>query len=114
MISSVRYWFLVALVVIVYVAGMFVTLFENDSAQFAVMAMRMVQENDLSIFLKDPKNIWTNLICIIGWQHFPLKYLAFTIGHIVSLVFWPRYWARTVVMVWEDCSTIKILGSFPL
>jgi 4-amino-4-deoxy-L-arabinose transferase-like glycosyltransferase len=30
---------------------MFVTLFENDSAQFAVMAMRMVQENDfLSLF----------------------------------------------------------------
>jgi 4-amino-4-deoxy-L-arabinose transferase-like glycosyltransferase len=37
--------------ILVYIAGMFVTLFENDSAQFAVMAMRMVQENDfLSLF----------------------------------------------------------------
>ncbi len=37
--------------VLVYITGMFVTLFENDSAQFAVMAMRMVQENDfLSLF----------------------------------------------------------------
>lgn len=51
MISTTRYWFLVALVLLVYIAGMFVTLFENDSAQFAVMAMRMVQENDfLNLF----------------------------------------------------------------
>lgn len=46
MISSTRYWFLLALVVLVYIVGLFATLFENDSAQFAVMAMRMVQEND--------------------------------------------------------------------
>ncbi len=46
MISNTRYWFLFAILVLVYVAGMFVTLFENDSAQFAVMAMRMFQEND--------------------------------------------------------------------
>lgn len=51
MISNFRYWVLVLLVILVYVAGMFVTLFENDSAQFAVMAMRMVQENDfLNLF----------------------------------------------------------------
>ncbi|SHJ27316.1 ArnT family glycosyltransferase [Pseudozobellia thermophila] len=51
MISNSRYWSLVFLVVLVYLAGMFVTLFENDSAQFAVMAMRMVQENDfLNLF----------------------------------------------------------------
>ncbi|WP_222984668.1 ArnT family glycosyltransferase [Flagellimonas meishanensis] len=52
MISSTRYWFLLALVVLVYIAGMFVTLFENDSAQFAVMAMRMVQENDFINLIK--------------------------------------------------------------
>ncbi|PKA97021.1 4-amino-4-deoxy-L-arabinose transferase-like glycosyltransferase [Flavobacteriaceae bacterium MAR_2009_75] len=51
MISNSRYWFLVFLVILVYFAGIFVTLFENDSAQFAVMAMRMVQENDfLNLF----------------------------------------------------------------
>ncbi len=54
MISSTRYWFLVALIVLVYLAGMFVTLFENDSAQFAVMAMRMVQENDFINLFKGP------------------------------------------------------------
>lgn len=53
MISNLRYWFLMALVVLVYLAGMFVTLFENDSAQFAVMAMRMVQENDFINLFKD-------------------------------------------------------------
>lgn len=52
MISSARYWFLLSLVVLVYIAGMFVTLFENDSAQFAVMAMRMVQENDFFSLIK--------------------------------------------------------------
>ena len=46
MISNRRYWFLLVLIVLVYIAGMFVTLMENDSAQFAVMAMRMYQEND--------------------------------------------------------------------
>jgi 4-amino-4-deoxy-L-arabinose transferase-like glycosyltransferase len=34
---------------------MFVKLFENDSAQFAVMAMRMVQENDFLSLFKGPE-----------------------------------------------------------
>ena len=52
MISNLRYWFLLFLVLLVYAAGMFVTLFENDSAQFAVMAMHMVQENDFVNLIK--------------------------------------------------------------
>lgn len=52
MISTTRYWFYIALIVLVYIIGMFVTLFENDSAQFAVMAMRMVQENDFLNLIK--------------------------------------------------------------
>lgn len=55
MISNLRYWFLIALIFLVYVAGMFVTLFENDSAQFSVMAMRMVQENDFFSLFKGPQ-----------------------------------------------------------
>lgn len=54
MISNSRYWFLIIIITLVYVAGMFVTLFENDSAQFAVMAMRMVQENDFLSLFKGP------------------------------------------------------------
>ncbi|MFS4467395.1 ArnT family glycosyltransferase [Maribacter sp. 2210JD10-5] len=54
MISNLRYWFLLSLIVLVYIVGMFVTLFENDSAQFAVMAMRMVQENDFLSLFKGP------------------------------------------------------------
>ncbi len=51
MISNRRYWFLIFVILCVYVSAIDVTLFENDSAQFAVMAMRMVQENDfLSLF----------------------------------------------------------------
>ena len=55
MITNARYWFLLILVALVYIAGMFVTLFENDSAQFAVMAMRMVQENDFLHLFKGPE-----------------------------------------------------------
>nr|WP_299796142.1 glycosyltransferase family 39 protein [uncultured Maribacter sp.] len=55
MISNLRYWFLILLIFMVYVAGMFVTLFENDSAQFSVMAMRMVQENDFFSLFKGPE-----------------------------------------------------------
>ncbi|MBO0329316.1 ArnT family glycosyltransferase [[Muricauda] lutisoli] len=55
MISTARYWFYIGLIVLVYVIGMFVTLFENDSAQFAVMAMRMVQENDFLSLFKGPE-----------------------------------------------------------
>jgi 4-amino-4-deoxy-L-arabinose transferase-like glycosyltransferase len=40
------------LVLVVYVGGIFSKLFENDSAQFAVMAMRMVQENDFINLIK--------------------------------------------------------------
>ncbi|GLU44165.1 glycosyltransferase family 39 protein [Allomuricauda sp. NBRC 101325] len=55
MISTTRYWFYIALIVLVYIIGMFATLFENDSAQFAVMAMRMVQENDFLSLFKGPE-----------------------------------------------------------
>ena len=55
MITKTRYWFLLILIVLVYIAGLFVTLFENDSAQFAVMAMRMVQENDFLSLFKGPE-----------------------------------------------------------
>ncbi|HMB65138.1 MAG TPA: glycosyltransferase family 39 protein [Eudoraea sp.] len=52
MIPNTRYWFLLLLISLVYLTGLFVTLFENDSAQFAVMAMRMVQENDFMNLFK--------------------------------------------------------------
>ncbi len=54
MISNTRYWFLILLIVAVYIIGMFSVLFENDSAQFAVMAMRMFQENDFVNLFKGP------------------------------------------------------------
>ena len=55
MISNTKYWFFLLLIILVYLAGMFVTLFEYDSAQFAVMAMRMVQENDFINLFKGPE-----------------------------------------------------------
>ena len=54
MISNRRYWFLLFLIFLAYLVGMFSTLLENDSAQFAVMAMRMFQENDFIHLFKGP------------------------------------------------------------
>ena len=56
MIPNRRYGLLIGLSVLVYLVGLFVTLFENDSAQFAVMAMRMVQENDFINLIKDTED----------------------------------------------------------
>ncbi len=55
MISKSQFSVLFVLTSLVYLAGMFVTLFENDSAQFAVMAMRMVQEGDFLSLFKGPE-----------------------------------------------------------
>src|SRR5690606_40145088 len=52
MIANSTYWTYIALILLVYIAGMGVALMENDSAQFAVMAMRMVQENDFCSLFK--------------------------------------------------------------
>lgn len=46
MISQRFFWIAVAALAGVYGIGLFATLMENDSAQFAVMAMRMVQEHN--------------------------------------------------------------------
>ena len=74
MISNTRYWFLMFLVAVVYIAGMFSTLFENDSAQFAVMAMRMVQENDFINLFKG-----TNEYLDKPHMHYWLAALSFKI-----------------------------------
>lgn len=52
MISNTRYWLLIGLLTLVYLAGLFGVLIENDSAQFAVMAKRMVTENDFLTLIK--------------------------------------------------------------
>ncbi|WP_282116244.1 ArnT family glycosyltransferase [Cellulophaga baltica] len=74
MISNTRYWLLLFLISVVYIAGLFSTLFENDSAQFAVMAMRMVQENDFINLIKG-----TNEYLDKPHMHYWLAALSFKI-----------------------------------
>ncbi|APQ18289.1 ArnT family glycosyltransferase [Maribacter hydrothermalis] len=89
MISNLRYWFLLLLIFLIYVAGMFVTLFENDSAQFSVMAMRMVQENDFFSLFKGPEeyldkphmHYW---LAAISYKIFGLHDWAYRIPGILS------------------------------
>jgi 4-amino-4-deoxy-L-arabinose transferase-like glycosyltransferase len=74
MISNTRYWLLLFLISVVYIAGLFSTLFENDSAQFAVMAMKMAQENDFINLIKG-----TNEYLDKPHMHYWLAALSFKI-----------------------------------
>lgn len=79
MITGTRYRILLLVVVLVYIAGLFVTLFENDSAQFAVMAMRMVQENDFINLIKGTEDYLDK-----PHMHFWLAALAYKIFGITD------------------------------
>lgn len=88
--------FLYLLLAIVYVVGMFVPLMENDSAQHATMAMRMVLENDFinlyrggEPYLDKPHfHFWISAISfkIFGITHFAYRIpaLIFTIIGAIS------------------------------
>ena len=84
MISNLRYSFLLFLVVLVYIAGMFVTLFDDDSAQFAVMAMRMVQENDFLNLVKG------------GMQYLDKPHLHFWLAALSFKTFGLHDWAYRI------------------
>jgi 4-amino-4-deoxy-L-arabinose transferase-like glycosyltransferase len=139
MISTTRYWSLVLLILLVYLAGMFVTLFENDSAQFAVMAMRMVQENDFLSLFKGPEeyldkphmHYWLAAICyklfgIYDWAYripgilasllgaystFGLGKLLYnnSVGKLAALIFLS---AQTIVLSNIDVRTDAVLTGF--
>ena len=79
MISATRYRILILLMLLVYIAGLFVRLFENDSAQFAVMAMRMVQENDFINLIKGTEDYLDK-----PHMHFWLAAFAFKIFGIAD------------------------------
>ena len=141
MISSARYWFLLSLVVLVYIAGMFVTLFENDSAQFAVMAMRMVQENDFFTLIKGTEeyldkphmHYWlaalsfkifgihdwayripSILVALLGaWSCFGLGKLLYNkdVGKLSALIFMT---AQTIVLSNIDVRTDAVLTGFTI
>ncbi|UCD61016.1 MAG: glycosyltransferase family 39 protein [Flavobacteriaceae bacterium] len=141
MISNTRYWIFLILIILVYLAGMFVTLFENDSAQFAVMAMRMVQENDFINLIKGPEeyldkphmhywlaaisfkifglNEWAYripgiLATLLGaYSCFGLGRLLYNreVGKIASLVFMT---AQTIVLSNIDVRTDAVLTGFTI
>lgn len=129
------------LVVLVYISGMFVKLFENDSAQFAVMAMRMVQENDfLSLFKsseeyldKPHMHYWLaalsyKIFGIYDWAYripailatflgayscFGLGKLLYNkaIGKLAALIFMT---AQTIVLAAIDVRTDAVLTGFTI
>lgn len=141
MISNTRYWFLLFLTVLVYITGMFVKLFENDSAQFAVMAMRMVQENDFLSLFKGPEeyldkphmHYWLAALSykffgIHAWAYripgilatflgayscFGLGKLLYNkdIGKLAALIFMT---AQTIVLATIDVRTDSVLTGFTI
>ncbi len=141
MMTPARYWSLLILIVLVYLAGLFVTLFENDSAQFAVMAMRMVQENDFLNLFKGPEeyldkphmhywlaalsmklfgiNHWAYripalLASLLGaYSTFGLGSLLYNkqVGRLASLIFLS---AQTIVLSNIDVRTDAVLTGFTI
>lgn len=141
MISSARYWFLLLLILLVYLTGMFVTLFENDSAQFAVMAMRMVQENDFLNLFKGPieyldkphMHYWLaafsykifgiqdwayripGILCTLlaGYSCFGLGKLLYNtnVGKLAALIFLT---SQTIVLSTIDVRTDAVLTGFTI
>ncbi len=90
MITNTRYWILMLLICLVYSTGMFVPLMENDSAQFAVMAMRMVQESDFLHLFKGPEpyldkphmHFW---LAALSFQIFGIHDWAYRIPGILAI-----------------------------
>ena len=141
MISRIRFWIFIGLILLVYLAGMFVTLFENDSAQFAVMAMRMVQENDFINLFKGPEEYldkphlhywlaaisfkifgiydWAYRIPAIlvtllgGWSCYGLGKALYSkdVGKIAALIFLS---AQTIVLSVIDVRTDAVLTGFTI
>ena len=69
MIGRRFFWTALLGIFLVYLTGLFARLMENDSAQFAVMAMRMFQEQD---FL----NLWKG-----GEEYLDKPHLHYWIHH---------------------------------
>ena len=141
MISTKRYWIYIVLTIFVYLTGMQVTLMENDSAQFAVMAMRMVQENDFWSLFKGPEeyldkphmHYWLaalsyKLFGIHDWAYripgilatllgaygcFGLGRLLYNgeVGRLASLIFMT---AQTIVLACIDVRTDAVLTGFAI
>ncbi len=92
MISDKRYYFLLLLIIVVYIIGVFSPLMEDDSAQFAVMAMRMYQENDFinlirgtGEYLDKPHlHFW---LAALSYKIFGLHDWAYRIPSIIASLF---------------------------
>ena len=95
MIPKYRYWLLICLIVLVYVAGLLVTLFENDSAQFAVMAMRMVTENDFVNLIKGTE------------EYLDKPHLHYWLAAFSYLIFGIEDWAYRIPAV-----LVTLLGAY--
>ena len=85
------YLLLLLLVVMVMVIGFFCPLMVNDSNQFAVMAMRMVNENDYTTLIKDTEeyldkphmHYW---LAALSYKLFGINQYAYRIPALLSLL----------------------------
>ena len=96
----------------VYLLGLFSPLIENDSAQFAVMAMRMAQENDYLHLIKgfEPyldkphMHFWLSALSfeLFGFHHwaYRLPSLLMLIVATVSIYRWSNLFYNTQISQW--------------
>lgn len=127
MIRYTQYKVLFLLAGLVYIASLFVTLFENDSAQFAVMAMRMVQEQDFLNLFKGPEeyldkphlHYWLAaasylIFGIHDWAYRIPALLATALGAYscfgLAKVFYDRETGRLAALIFLTSQTIVLAG----
>ncbi len=95
MIRGRFFWISILGILAVYVAGLFARLMENDSAQFAVMAMRMVREGD---FL----NLWKG-----GEEYLDKPHLHYWLAAFSYTIFGIFDWAYRIPAV-----LLTLLGGY--
>jgi len=95
MIRGRFFWTAVSGIILVYLLGLFARLMENDSAQFAVMAMRMFQEHDFF-------NLWKG-----GEEYLDKPHLHYWLAALSYTVFGLFDWAYRIPAV-----LLTLLGGY--
>ena len=103
------YLVLYLLLVLVYLSGLWIPLMENDSAQHAVMAMRMYLENDFVNLYKGGEDYLDKPHMHFWLLLFLLNFLGFLNLPIVYPLYCLQFWGHILVIGWPKSFTEILL-----
>lgn len=125
--KTITFFILILGLLLVYLLGLPVTLLENDSAQFAVMAMRMVQEGDFLTLMKGPEeyldkphmHYWLaalsfKIFGIYDWAYRLPGVLGLMLGayscHGLAQLYYGKIAGRFAALIFLSAQTIVLSG----